>query len=85
MAIGSEPHHQQAVLSMVCGQNDWYFLLHIWDGRYAAFWRQGLEIEHGTAVAEHITHEDRGSTWPFAFISESREEVERYINDPENY
>jgi hypothetical protein len=54
--------------------------LEIWDGRYAAFWIEGLEIENCTAVYEHVTLEDEGNTWPFAFISESREEVEAFVD-----
>lgn len=84
MSISSEPHHKEAFLRMVCGHSGPYFLLHIWDGRYAAFWAAGFDIEHCIAVAEHMTHEEHGSTWPFAFISANKEEVECYINDPRN-
>lgn len=80
----SEPHHKKIFHRMVLKKKGPWYLLHIWDGRYAAFWNQGLGGEHCIAVAEHHTHEDTGSTWPFAFISDNRKDVERFIDAPEN-
>ncbi len=77
MSRTSEKHHREALLEMVQGKSTHYFLLKIWDGRYAAFWDQGFETEHCIAVSEHYIDQS-GS--PFAFISTNLNEVREFIN-----
>lgn len=81
MAIGSEKKHRDKFLSMVICQSTNYHLLHIWDGRYAAFWSQWFEGDHCIAVAEHCIDDKTG--WPFAFLSKDMNEVRDYINHNE--
>jgi hypothetical protein len=50
-------------------------ILRIWDGRFAAFYKNGFETEHCTAVAQHQIY-DAG--WPFAFIGDSCDAVMRW-------
>jgi len=80
MGRSSEQHHKEAFLQMVEKKSSHYFLLKIWDGRYAAFWGQGFETDHCIAVAEHYIDES-GS--PFAFLSANLDEVREFINREE--
>lgn len=76
----SQSYHRKALRKMVSAKSTHYYLLHIWDGRYAAFWWQGIESELCIAVAEYHLEE---SGFPFAFISENFNEVREYINKNE--
>lgn len=80
MQTASEKHHQEALLRLVRGESTHYFLLHIWDGRYAAFWKDRLKTPSCAAVAERFI---KSCGWPFAFIGASFEEVRDYINRDE--
>lgn len=77
MARGSTPAEQAAFLRMVVSKTESYHLLKIWDGRYAAFWSAGYEIEHCSAVAAHKI--DPKTAWPFAFVHTDKATVLAYI------
>lgn len=77
MARGSTTAEKAAFLSMVVAKTEWYHLLKIWDGRYAAFWSAGYEIEHCSAVAAHEIWQETG--WPFAFVHTDKATVLAYI------
>lgn len=83
---GSSTHEEQkALLRMVCDRpKTWHtdtFYSHDWlvlnlpDGRYAAFWGQGLEISLCSSVVAGDF--DAGC----AFIGSTKEDVLRYIRD----
>jgi hypothetical protein len=72
MSSSSSPDDKIELLRMVVGESFHYLILHIWDGRFAAFYKTGFEIDHCTAVANHQIDDDG---WPFAFIGDSRETV----------
>ena len=78
MGNESTKQHRKIFSSMVICESTSYYLLHIWDGRYAAFWAQGFEGDHCISVAEHDIHEKTGM--PFAFLSKNINEVRDYIN-----
>lgn len=86
MSRGSTPYEQKSLLAMVCGRptnwegdipcKDW-LVLKLPDGRYAAFWQQGLGIEHCSAVVE-------GDYSACAFVGATKQDVLRYIRDADD-
>ena len=78
MSIPYEPTklERKNFIKMIKEETIWYFLLKIWDGRYAAFWHAGLNLDHERAVNNHEIDED-GS--PFSFVSHNLNEVRNYI------
>jgi hypothetical protein len=64
---------------MKCRETDFWMLLQIWDGRYAAFWKAGFEGGHCIAVAEHKMNDG----WPFAFVNNDKQAVIDFINASE--
>lgn len=55
MTAGSSDDDKRIVLRMACARPmpDWLVLhLDYPDGRFAAFWANGLKLEHATAVAK---------------------------------
>lgn len=77
MARGSTPAEQAAFLRMVVLKTESFYLLKLWDGRYAAFWYAGFQIEHCSAVAAHEIDLETG--WPFAFVHTDKATVLAYI------
>ncbi|MNZ43151.1 hypothetical protein D3C78_607480 [compost metagenome] len=78
MANESSQEDRAAVLRMIrAGHGPFYWLLELPDGRWAAFWKQGFEIDHCTALANGEFHGD----WPCAYISDNRYDVESWIED----
>lgn len=75
MGLSSTSEENTALLNMaVILDNpplDW-IILHLPDGRYAAFWKQGLGGENTTAVM-------RGDYTACAFSADTLEEVKEYI------
>ncbi|EIT3284905.1 hypothetical protein L1565_004419 [Salmonella enterica] len=79
----STPEEQKVLLRMVCGRptnwvgdipcKDW-LILNLPDGRFAAFWGQGLEIEHCSAVVT-------GDYSACAFIGTTKQDVLKYIRE----
>jgi len=70
---------RRILLRMVCAMptDDWY-VLHLLDGRYAAFWIQGLDTDLATSVANG----DYESACPF--IGPSVQDVLAYIEYDES-
>lgn len=75
MALSSTPEEDAALLRMAVVLDqppiDW-IILHLPNGRYAAFWEQGLGMDHTTAVVN-------GDYTVCAFVADSLEEVKDYI------
>lgn len=74
MGLRSTPGEDAELLRMAISDQppiDWV-ILHLPDGRYAAFWEQGIGGEHTTAVVE-------GDYTACAFVSDSLESVKDYI------
>lgn len=74
MGLSSTPEEDAELLRMAISEQpplDW-LVLNLPDGRYAAFWRQGLGGEHTTAVVE-------GDYTACAFVGGSLESVKDYI------
>lgn len=78
MANESSPQDRAIVLRMVRAEHGpFWWLLELPDGRWAAFWKQGFEIDHCTALAAAEFQGD----WPCAYISDNRDDVESWIED----
>lgn len=79
MSIASSPADVDVVLRMVVGRPtpDW-LVLHLPDGRYAAFWAQGLGIEHASGVAA-------GNYSGCAYIGATKADVLGYIHAEDNF
>ena len=77
MARGSTPAERAAFLRMVVLKTEPFYLLKIWDARYAAFWYAGFYIDHCSAVAAHEI--DPETAWPFAFVHTDKATVLAYI------
>lgn len=78
MANESSPQDRAIVLRMVRAEHGpFWWLLELPDGRWAAFWKQGFEIDHCTALAAAECQGD----WPCAYISDNRYDVESWIED----
>ncbi|MCI7974602.1 hypothetical protein ACT4YP_20890 (plasmid) [Acinetobacter baumannii] len=83
MSRSSTPEEQKALLRMVCGRptnwegdiprKDW-LILKLPDGQFGAFWQQGLEIEHCSAVVS-------GDYSACAFIGPTKQSVLEYIRE----
>lgn len=75
----STAYHRKVFRKMICSKSTWYYLLQIWDGRYAALWYNGLDMmgPQIIAISEHYIKE---SGWPFALISDCFDEVREFIN-----
>lgn len=74
MATSSSAEDKQAVLKLCrpCPYPEW-LLLELPDGRFGAFWHQGFEIDHATAVAQGKYR------LACARISKSRDKVLAYM------
>lgn len=52
MGLPSTSDHQNALLRLVCAEHGPWLLLHLPDGQYAPFWKQGIGTNNCIAVAE---------------------------------
>jgi hypothetical protein len=80
MGRSSTADEKAKFLKMVVSKTDSFYLLKIWDGRYAAFWYAGFDAEHCSAVAAHEIWE---TGWPFAFVHKDKKVVLAYIAESE--